>query len=57
MGMMGVKKDEARPEEEPSPRPVAELRAEKERLESEIARREVADRAADERSPSAPHNA
>lgn len=40
MGMMGGKKEEARPEQEADPRPVAELRAEKERLESEIARQE-----------------
>lgn len=39
MGMMGGKKDEAH-EDGPDPRPVTELRAEKERIESEIERRE-----------------
>ncbi|MGH2954216.1 MAG: hypothetical protein ACRDK9_09375 [Solirubrobacterales bacterium] len=48
MGMMGGDKDAARPKEEPDSRPVAELRAEKERLESEIGRREGAERGAGE---------
>lgn len=57
MGTMGGSKAEASPEEEADPRPVAELRAEKERLESEIARREDAEHRADERGPSAARHA
>lgn len=57
MGMMGGNKDEASPDEEADPRPVAELRAEKERLESEIARREDDEHGADERRVSAARHA
>ena len=57
MGMMGRDKDEARPNEKPDPRGVAELRAEKDRLESEIARREGAERGAGDRRPSAARQA
>jgi hypothetical protein len=57
MSMLGGKEDEGRPEEEQDRRPVAELRAERERLASEIARREAAERAAGERRPSAAHRA
>lgn len=56
MGMMGRDKDE-RPREETDARPVAELRAERDRLESEIARREGADRGAGDGRPSAARHA
>jgi hypothetical protein len=56
MGMMGGKKDEAH-EDGPDPRPVRELRAEKARLESEIAKRERAEQGAGDGRPSAPGHA
>jgi hypothetical protein len=53
MGMMGKDKEEARADEEPAaPRPVAELQAERDRLDAEIARREDGADAANNRRPS-----
>jgi hypothetical protein len=57
MGMMGRDKAEPGPKEEPDRRPVAELRAEKERLESEIARRDGAEEGAGDGRPSAARHA
>lgn len=57
MGMTGKDKQEAGADEEPAaPRPVAELQAERERLDAEIARREGgADATSDSRPSPARH--
>lgn len=53
MGMMGRDKQEDDATEKAVARPVADLEAERDRLDAEIARREAAERAAGDDQPSA----
>ena len=57
MGMIGRGKDKGGSKDEPAERTVGELRAEKDRLESEIARREGAESGAGDARPSAARHA
>ena len=57
MGMIGRGKDDERSHEERGGRPTAELRAERDKLDSEIARREGAEPGAGDARPSAARHA